>query len=95
MSSPPNTHQRLKAQARECIESDRLTDALQIYSGLLESNAQDANTAFDVANLLQRLGRRDEAVAMLERTVSIDPHHYGAGMILGSELWKQGKLGRL
>lgn len=92
MSSTQNNARRLRAQAKAYIENKQPGKALRIYVGLLESDPNDSNASFELAVLYHRLGRHDEAIGMLQQTLSIDPNHYPACMILASNLQGNGQL---
>ena len=84
-------------QAWSCIgfllaEREQLEDAAAAFERALALVPHDALSHFNIAYVLQRLGRHEEALARFERTIEVDPKTDRAWYGLGLSLAKLGRL---
>ncbi len=69
----------------------RLELAYSLILAAIAENGQSALYPFNLALLLQREGRKDEAVAYLQRALALEPSHAEAALSLGSLLLALGR----
>ncbi|SDI03811.1 tetratricopeptide repeat protein [Propionivibrio dicarboxylicus] len=91
MQYGPDRRQRLMRFA-ECFDRGAYEEAEEWIRPLFDSAGADGEALFALAQVVFRQGRRDEAVALMERLLALDPvqavYHNDYGVMLGTlERW--------
>lgn len=74
----------------ECYEKEGgMRRAIDEYVTAVDINKKDYKSYFKIADLLRDLGKKDEAIQMLETLVKTKPDCYEASMLLGELLCEQ------
>jgi tetratricopeptide (TPR) repeat protein len=78
--------------SRSQFDPPRYEDALRHYLVVLALRPRWSRAHWLVAEVLQKLGARDEAIARLSRAVELDPQDQGARCAFGEALYEGGRL---
>lgn len=74
----------------ECYEKEGgMRRAIDEYVTAVDINKKDSKSYFKIAALLRDLGKKDEAIQMLENLVKVKPDCYEASCLLGELLCEQ------
>lgn len=74
----------------ECYEKEGgMRRAIDEYVTAVDINKKDSKSYFKIAALLKDLGKKDEAIQMLENLVKVKPDCYEASCLLGELLCEQ------
>jgi tetratricopeptide (TPR) repeat protein len=87
-------HRRdLREKAEDLLEDERFEESLEVFDAIVRENPEDIDAWFNRSEVLNLLGRGDEAVASLERVLAIDPGHKATLRELTNLLSEQGDFG--
>jgi len=75
-------------RGEELISDNRLDEAEQVFAGLIRNFPDFAEARNKLATLLFLQGKYEDSVAECERTLKMNPHHFGAWNGMGMCLYK-------
>lgn len=78
------------ARFMESIQKGALNEAAEYLGGFLRLHEGDASLTFKLANLLNELGRREDALDQAERVLALERDHKGAWDLRGDILFRIG-----
>ena len=84
--------QTAKDEAHRCLSSGRIRKALFLYEEICRTDPSDGEAHFQLAVIYRRVGEYNKAINTLIKTITINPAHIDASILLGRAKMGLGNL---
>ncbi len=91
IAEDPNNRDLLFRLGALYFESDRFTQAIEVYRKILKINEKDVDTLNDLGLALHYTGQSNEAIKVLKQATTFNPLHQRAWLSLGFVLASTGR----